>query len=976
MSFTFDWPRFSDQFHYDAIQMLSTALNKGNKPPIIADKIEVVELEMGTQPPELEIRDIGDLTLDQFRGIFRLTYSGDAHLVLKTKVQANPLNHKQPDIHLMGGSRGMLAAKQPLVVPMLLRLSHFRLSSYVVLVVSRQKGITLVFKTDPLQHVDINSTFDSIAVIQSFIQREIEGQLRQMFREDLPGIIHRLSQQWVKAKVEAPTKQPQPPRPGFQQPQHPVQKISKKASLSSLNSRRPRTSSHSSSTRPSFPSSASTSFSTAPSSPGTSVSGNYNYNKTDTNGGDSSPTPSSHPELENFDPTYGLRPEGLPAKSGFKAFSSLFTPNKGLAELAEETRSQVDSDYGYEDEEGEDEELYDDEEDSNSFDIVDWDDRRSLNFGGPKEPPPTEYETIPAVGGGTITRPRVYHSQSAILSSTTSLSSASTSISVTGGPPSASPRRTYSTNSGFNPYPPDGGPLMKSSSAASLLPSALPHVQPMLFRPATPGAGPSTLRSYNIPNSRPASSSNLNPNSNAGHVEATAVDTPCAYSYPYDPESSTDSGSYFSARVGSTNGKEREGDSPSAIYMRKAGVGYGHATPPPPYINGYSHHSPYPPMSPSPITGERGAMLPSGRNRRMSIVSDATTATIRTRTEVSSNYEDDVDDFEEENQRQEEEYGMHDSRSSSPVLSQSPPGSSYSNSRYPGSSNSNSQKQQSRRQQQNNTASSPSHPHSPHQISSSSSRPFKLNLSAASASIHQLSSLSTSNHTLSPYTRDLSHFTVRSIPPRSMSMASGGSASTTRTRPSSASGSGVGGSSSGTSPGVAGAGMGRMHVGLGGLGYGPGRRFGYGGVQERQAVPVKAKRKRTFRIGGGGGGAAKMNNPQGNRDTTTAAEGVSAAKKRTGNKSMYPNAKGEMDFDVSDMDRYFTHEQEEEEGEEEEVLSNTLKPSQSRQSTIRRPNAGSSRPGIPVGFGLVDGITPGTSPAVSGTPTGAGGNTI
>ena len=49
MSFTFYWPRFSDQFHFDAIEMLNTALNKGNKPPIIADKIEVVELEMGTQ---------------------------------------------------------------------------------------------------------------------------------------------------------------------------------------------------------------------------------------------------------------------------------------------------------------------------------------------------------------------------------------------------------------------------------------------------------------------------------------------------------------------------------------------------------------------------------------------------------------------------------------------------------------------------------------------------------------------------------------------------------------------------------------------------------------------------------------------------------------------------------------------------------------------------------------------------------------
>ncbi|EIN10855.1 hypothetical protein PUNSTDRAFT_38104, partial [Punctularia strigosozonata HHB-11173 SS5] len=205
MSFSFKWPRFSDEFHAHAIELLNTALNKGTKPPVIADKIEVVELEMGTQqPPELEIRDIGDLTMDQFRGIFRLTYNGDAYIVLRTKVQANPLNHKQPDIHLMGGSRGMLAAKQPLVVPMLLRLSNFKLSSYVVLVVSKQKGITIVFKTDPLQNVDINSTFDSIAVIQNFIQREIEGQLRQMFREDLPGIIHRLSQQWMKAKVEAP----------------------------------------------------------------------------------------------------------------------------------------------------------------------------------------------------------------------------------------------------------------------------------------------------------------------------------------------------------------------------------------------------------------------------------------------------------------------------------------------------------------------------------------------------------------------------------------------------------------------------------------------------------------------------------------------------------------------------------------------------------------------------------------------------
>jgi hypothetical protein len=49
MSFTFQWPRFSDEFYKTATEMLNTALNKGKKPPIIADRIEVVELEMGTQ---------------------------------------------------------------------------------------------------------------------------------------------------------------------------------------------------------------------------------------------------------------------------------------------------------------------------------------------------------------------------------------------------------------------------------------------------------------------------------------------------------------------------------------------------------------------------------------------------------------------------------------------------------------------------------------------------------------------------------------------------------------------------------------------------------------------------------------------------------------------------------------------------------------------------------------------------------------
>ena len=300
--------------------------------------------------------------------------------------QANPLNHKQPDIHLMTGSRGMLAAKKPLVVPMLLRLSHFQLNSYVVLVVSKRKGITVVFKTDPLQHVDINSTFDSIAVIQKFIQKEIEGQLRQMFREDLPGIIHRLSQQWLQAKVEAPylseRRVPRVPRPlSLYEPASPA-----------------------------FPSplslqSAPTHSVAAPSVFGLrgprSVSGMSTSSHRSTPKPLPTPTtetesPTSFPEIENFDPTYGLRPEGLPAKGLFGNFSKLFSPTKGLAELTEPL-----------------EEV--DELDELSSLI------NSISNTRPSTPSvhsenPQDYETIPAVGGGTITRPRVYLSQSQVQS--------------------------------------------------------------------------------------------------------------------------------------------------------------------------------------------------------------------------------------------------------------------------------------------------------------------------------------------------------------------------------------------------------------------------------------------------------------------------------------------------------------------------------------------------------------------------------
>ncbi|KAF3906531.1 hypothetical protein ABW20_dc0107412 [Dactylellina cionopaga] len=197
MAFNFNWsPLTADsEFYSRAKDLLTAALNKSPKPPIIVADILVTELNLGTTPPDLEILEIGDLADDRFRGIFKMEYSGDAFLTLQTKVQANPLN-----THLSTApsftSPQPLAASSPLTIPLQITLSDFRLSGFVILVFSKAKGVTLVFRNDPLESLVVSSTFDSIPFIKDYLQKEIEKQLRNLFQEELPAIIHRLSLRW------------------------------------------------------------------------------------------------------------------------------------------------------------------------------------------------------------------------------------------------------------------------------------------------------------------------------------------------------------------------------------------------------------------------------------------------------------------------------------------------------------------------------------------------------------------------------------------------------------------------------------------------------------------------------------------------------------------------------------------------------------------------------------------------------------
>ncbi|EED14938.1 conserved hypothetical protein [Talaromyces stipitatus ATCC 10500] len=187
MAFNFNWsPLMADAGFYTRAQdLLTAALNKSPKPPIIVDDIKVTELNLGSIPPDLEILEVGDLAEDRFRGIFKMSYNGDAFLTLKTRVQANPLNTflvTRPSF----ASPKPLAAAAGLTIPLQITLSEFRLSGFVVLVFSKQKGIT------------VSSTFDSISFVRDYLQKAIEGQLRALFMDELPAIIHRLSLRlWV-----------------------------------------------------------------------------------------------------------------------------------------------------------------------------------------------------------------------------------------------------------------------------------------------------------------------------------------------------------------------------------------------------------------------------------------------------------------------------------------------------------------------------------------------------------------------------------------------------------------------------------------------------------------------------------------------------------------------------------------------------------------------------------------------------------
>lgn len=201
MSFKVNWSSLSetDSLRNWTKELLTEALNSGKRPNILASDISIKALDFGKVAPDFEILEIGELDKDRFRGIFKINYDGDFHLTLHTKVQANPLKIYSDNSceREVGEDRfatpSFVLSNDPFNLPLDLKLSDIKISGIGIIVFSKSKGLTVVFRNDPLDSIKVSSTFDTVQVLAKFLQKQIENQIRDLFRETLPTLLHQLS---------------------------------------------------------------------------------------------------------------------------------------------------------------------------------------------------------------------------------------------------------------------------------------------------------------------------------------------------------------------------------------------------------------------------------------------------------------------------------------------------------------------------------------------------------------------------------------------------------------------------------------------------------------------------------------------------------------------------------------------------------------------------------------------------------------
>lgn len=203
MSFNFNW-RFFDVADLQARtkETVTESIAQTRRPPVIAAPIRAVDVNFGTQPPDLAFQAIPVVSLTRTHIVFHLKYSGDASLTLDTAIEANPLREPLLDANFSEFVKPrIIAALDRLVLPFRLKLHNIVLDTLID-VVYTPHGVVVNFHDNPVKRIQVESSLDMLPGVNAMISTVLKHQLTMSFYEDIPESV------WAST---SPTKTPPDP---------------------------------------------------------------------------------------------------------------------------------------------------------------------------------------------------------------------------------------------------------------------------------------------------------------------------------------------------------------------------------------------------------------------------------------------------------------------------------------------------------------------------------------------------------------------------------------------------------------------------------------------------------------------------------------------------------------------------------------------------------------------------------------------
>jgi len=137
MSFKFDWSRVST--NQELLEQVKTKINTALREALSGNDNCIVclrKLDLGSEPPELQIIKISELKQNKLHLVFAFSYQGNASMEMDINLQVNPLVSDKGRIGRLGRTHtGVLAAHLPLRAPIYTVLSKFQLDGTLALAI-------------------------------------------------------------------------------------------------------------------------------------------------------------------------------------------------------------------------------------------------------------------------------------------------------------------------------------------------------------------------------------------------------------------------------------------------------------------------------------------------------------------------------------------------------------------------------------------------------------------------------------------------------------------------------------------------------------------------------------------------------------------------------------------------------------------------------------------------------------------------